>query len=70
MTFDDWCAAVAKAQRDIEARLNELELAIGRPVIRIELDSVEITTTVSDVPKYMRHVRIDVSPPPGRIGDA
>ena len=70
MTFDDWCAAVAKAQRDIEARPNELELAIGRPVIRIELDSVKITTTVSDVPKYMRHVRIDVSPPPGRIGDA
>ena len=70
MKCDDWCAAVAKAQRDIEARLNELERTIGRPVIRIELDSVEITTTVSDVPKYMRHVRIDVSPPPGRIGDA
>ena len=70
MKCDDWCAAVAKAQRDIEARLNELERAIGRPVIRIELDSVKITTTVSDVPKYMRHVRIDVSPPPGRIGDA
>ena len=70
MKCDDWCAAVAKAQRDIEARLNELERTIGRPVIRIELDSVKITTTVSDVPKYMRHVRIDVSPPPGRIGDA
>lgn len=70
MKCDDWCAAVAKAQRDIEARLNELERTIGRPVIRIELDSVKITTTVSDVPKYMRHVRIDVPPTPGRIGDA
>ena len=61
---------IAKAQRDIEARLNELERAIGRPVIRMELESVDITTAASDVPRYVRHVCIEVPPPPGSIGEA
>ena len=61
---------IAKAQRDIEARLNELERLIGRPVLRMELESVDITTVASAAPRYVRHVRIEVPPPPGGIGEA
>lgn len=63
-------AEVANAQRDMEARLNALEQRIGRPVLSMELERIDITTAGDEKRRWIRTVRIVVPPPPGQIGKA
>lgn len=61
-------AEVARAQADIEQRLNALELRIGRALLSMELERVDISTSIDTECKWVRVVRIVVPPPPGFIG--
>jgi hypothetical protein len=63
-------AEVANAQSDMETRLNQLEQRIGRPVLSMELERLDITTAGDEKRRWIRTVRIVIPPPPGNIGRA
>lgn len=61
-------AEVARAQSDIEERLNTLEHRIGRAVVSMQLEQLDITTALDDRRRAVRAVRIVFPPAAGQIG--
>lgn len=60
--------AIAAAQQQIDAILNALERALGRPVLSMHLATTDITTMQDVGRRALRNTLIDVAPPPGLIG--
>lgn len=70
LTDSQVLAEVALAQNDIEQRLNALEHRVGRSVASMALERLDITTVADDRRRFVRTVRIEVSAPVGRVGEA